>query len=173
MAQPGVTRPELDVYEDFQCPPCRAFEKASGGVIQQLADQGRLKVVYHPFTIFVAQPQQANSTRAWVASRCAPAQNWVAYHNALFASQPALTTVNGFPVTQLLQLGKKSGITDQAFTQCVSSQKDATQDASLSHTTLALGSGLDGLPTLKLNGTILTASPTSSTFRSQLIAAAP
>lgn len=95
MAQPGVSKPVLDVYEDFQCPPCRAFEKANGGVIQQLADLGKLKVVYHLFTIFSVQPQQANSTRAWAAARCVPAPDWVSYHNALFASQPALSKAAG------------------------------------------------------------------------------
>jgi len=40
MAQPGVTKPVLDVYEDFQCAQCRAFERSNGGVIQQLAGGG-------------------------------------------------------------------------------------------------------------------------------------
>jgi protein-disulfide isomerase len=169
MAQPGVTTPVLDVYEDFQCPPCRAFEKANGGVIQQLADQGKLKVVYYPFTIFSGQPQQANSTRAWAAARCAPAQNWVSYHNALFASQPALTKVNGFPLRLLAQLGKKAGIASPAFTRCVESQKYAKQDASLSGQIMS--SGPDGLPTLRLNGQLVTVDPMSSALRQQLISA--
>ena len=28
MARPGVKGPVLDIYEDFQCPTCRAFEKS-------------------------------------------------------------------------------------------------------------------------------------------------
>jgi hypothetical protein len=169
MAQPGVNGPVLDVYEDFQCPPCRAFEKANGGVIQQLAAAGKLKVVYYPFTIFSGQPQLANSTRAWAAAKCAPAADWVAYHNYLFAAQPALTTAGGFPVSQLVQLGQKAGITSQAFAGCVRSQRYAGLDSTVSNQVLT--NGPDGLPTLKLNGKLLTLSPTSSALRQKLISA--
>jgi len=169
MAQPGATKPVLDVYEDFQCPPCRAFEKANGGVIEQLADLGKIKVVYHPFTIFNAQPQQANSTRAWAAAKCAPAANWVSYHNALFASQPALPQDGGFPVSLLVRLGKSAGIDSSAFARCVESQKYAGQDGPLSNQILS--SGADGLPTLRLNGQLVTANPMSSALRQELISA--
>ena len=46
----------VDVYEDFQCPVCRTFEKGSGAAIQRLADEGKVKVVYYPFTVFASQP---------------------------------------------------------------------------------------------------------------------
>jgi protein-disulfide isomerase len=169
MAQPGVTKPVLDVYEDFQGPPCRAFEKANGGVIEQLAGLGKIKVVYHPFTIFNAQPQQANSTRAWAAARCAPAANWVSYHNALFASQPALSANGGFGVSLLVRLGQSAGIRSSAFARCVESQKYAPQDGPLSNQILS--NGADGLPTLRLNGQLLTVNPMSSALRQKLISA--
>jgi protein-disulfide isomerase len=170
MAQPGVTEPVLDVYEDFQCQPCREFEKANGGVIQQLADLGKIKVVYYPFTIFSDQPAQANSTRAWAAARCAPAAEWVSYHNALFARQPPQTKAGGFPVSQLLQLGKSAGISGTAFAHCVNSQQYAGMDAPVSNQILS-SSGPDGLPTLRLNGQLLTANPMSPALRLRLISA--
>lgn len=170
MGQPGVSRPVLDVYEDFQCPPCRAFEQANGGVIQQLAALGKIKVVYHLFTIFSRQPQLANSTRAWAAARCAPANKWVAFHNALFAGQPALTTAGGFPVGQLVQFGTSVGITSQGFISCVQSQRYAARDAAVS--SRVIGNGPDGLPTLRLNGQLLTVNPASTALRQKLISAA-
>jgi len=36
MARSGVTGPVIAIYEDFQCPACRAFEKSDGAVIQLL-----------------------------------------------------------------------------------------------------------------------------------------
>lgn len=170
MAQPGVSRPVLDVYEDFQCPPCRAFERANGGVIQQLAALGKIKVVYHLFTIFSRQPELSNSTRAWAAAKCAPAGKWVAYHNALFGGQPALTAAGGFPVGQLVQLGRNVGITSQGFASCVQSQRYAAQDPSVSGR--VIGNGPDGLPTLRLNGQLLTVSPTSAGLHRKLVSAA-
>jgi uncharacterized membrane protein YphA (DoxX/SURF4 family) len=95
MAQPGVTTPVLVIYEDYQCSICDEFELANGGPIQKLADQGRVKIVYHLFTIFVgSQPRQANSTRAWAAAECVPVGTWVKYHNLLYLDQPAETAEN-------------------------------------------------------------------------------
>src|SRR5215472_3443971 len=169
MAQPGITKPVLDVYEDFQCSVCRAFENASGAVIQQLADQGKLKVVYHPFTIFTGQPQQANSIRAWAAAKCAPANLWARYHNALYASQPAQTTVGGFPVSLLVRLGRDVGITGPGFAQCVRSQRYAVQNPPVSDQ--IINGGVNGMPTVKLDGRVLSANQTSSGLRRQILSA--
>jgi predicted DsbA family dithiol-disulfide isomerase len=163
MAQPGVVSPVIDVYQDFQCPQCRAFENANGGMIQRLAYRGKVKVVYYPFTIFSGQPEQANSVRAWAAARCAPPSRWAKYYNALYADQPAQTTVDGFSVSMLLRLGKRVGITSPAFAQCVRSQEYAVEDAPLSDQ--IMNGGVSRVPTLTLNGHVLHISPTSPGLR--------
>ena len=167
MAQPGVTSPVIDVYEDFQCPECRAFENTNGGMIQRLADRGKVKVVYYPFTIFSGQPEQANSVRAWAAARCAPPSRWAKYHNALYANQPAETAVDGFSVGMLVRLGKKVGVTSPAFVQCVRSQEYAVQNAPLSDQ--IVNGGVSRMPTLTLNGHVLHISPTSPGLRKQIL----
>jgi protein-disulfide isomerase len=170
MAQPGVSKPVLDVYEDFQCPMCRAFEKTDGALIQQLAEQGKVKVVYYPFTIFSSQPQLANSVRAWAAAKCAPPSRWVKYHNALYAAQPGQTTSGGFPVSQLVRLGKDVGITGPAFTQCVQSQQYAVQDAPLSDQ--IINAGVSTMPALTLDGKVLGNGLTPSALRKLILAQA-
>ncbi len=151
MAQPGVTRPVLNVYEDFQCPICDAFELANGGMLQQLAYQGHVKVIYHPFTIFLGtQPRQSNSTRAWAAAKCVPAGRWLSYHNLLYVDQPAETRVDGFPVSQLTAVGRQIGLTGPVFTRCVASQRYAPEIVGVSDRILQ--SGVDATPTVRLNG---------------------
>jgi protein-disulfide isomerase len=151
VARPGVASPVLDIYEDFQCPICRAFEEANGGTVQRLAAGGRVRVVYHPFTIFLGeQPQQANSVRAWAAASCVPARDWQQYHNLLYANQPAETTRGGFPVSQLLAIGARLGLASTPFTQCVSGQRYAAQAIPVSQQVIK--SGITGTPTVKLNG---------------------
>jgi protein-disulfide isomerase len=151
MVQPGVTKPVLQVYEDFQCPICDEFEMANGGTIEKLAFQGQVKVVYHPFTIFVgSQPRQANSTRAWAAAKCVPASSWVRYHSLLYANQPSETAENGFPIPQLLALGRRIRLTSSAFTQCVTSQQYAAQLVPLSNR--IVNGGVNATPTVRLNG---------------------
>jgi protein-disulfide isomerase len=169
MAQPGVNQPVLDVYEDFQCSTCRTFEQGSGAAIQRLADEGKVKVVYYPFTVFSSQPQRASSIRAWAAARCIPANIWARYHNSLYASQPAQTAADGFAVNLLVQLGRSVGVTSPSFAQCVQSQQYAVQDPPLSDQ--IMNSGVSSMLTLKLNGQVLDPRLTSSQLRQQIISA--
>lgn len=151
VAQPGVTTPVLVIYEDFQCPICDDFERTNGAMVQRLADQGRVKVVYRPFIIFLgSQPQQANSTRAWSAARCVPAADWLLYHNLLYANQPPETQSGGFPISQLLRLGARIGLSSAAFRGCVTSQRYASQAVSVSEGIIR--GGVNGTPTVTLNG---------------------
>ena len=150
-AQPGVKTPVLDVYEDFQCPVCDEFEKTNGASVQKLARQGQVRVIYHPFTIFLGeQPAQDNSVRAWAAAQCVPAGSWMRYHNLLYSNQPGERTKNGFPISLLLALGAKIGLTSASFTHCVSSQTYAPQAVPFSEQVIK--GGVDATPTVKLNG---------------------
>jgi protein-disulfide isomerase len=151
-AQPGVKTPVLDVYEDFQCPICDAFEKANGASVQKLARDGQVRVIYHPFTIFLGeQPAQDNSVRAWAAAQCVPAGSWMRYHNLLYSNQPDERARNGFPISLLLALGRKIGLTSTSFTHCVSAQTYAPQ--AVPHSEQIIKGGIDSTPTVKLNGT--------------------
>lgn len=170
MARPGATKPILNIYEDFQCSACRAFEKSDGAVIQQLADQGKVKVVYYPFTIFSGQPELANSVRAWAAAKCAPPGRWAKYHNALYANQPAQTTVGGFSVSELIRLGKDAGITSPTFAQCVRSQRYAAQDQPLSDQIINAGVSMSSMPALTLDGQALGSGLTPSALRKLILA---
>jgi protein-disulfide isomerase len=149
VAEPGVSRPVLDIYEDFTCPVCQSFESTSGSTLSDLAAQGKVKLVYRPFRLFDQEPQRSNSARAANAAACAPASGWVALHRLLFQSQPPEGTP-GFTPTELLSLGRQAGISDSGFAPCVMSQQKAS-DVEKS-TLAALNAGVKGTPTLKLNG---------------------
>src|SRR3954449_9661481 len=42
MAKPSAQAPKLEVFEDFQCPICNEFEKASGNTVKRLASEGKV-----------------------------------------------------------------------------------------------------------------------------------
>ncbi|MER6177830.1 thioredoxin domain-containing protein [Streptosporangium sp. NPDC001681] len=155
MARPGVEKPVLDVFEDFQCPACRALEETSGPTIKNLAAEGKAKVVYHPITIFQEQTNKgitrANSLRAASAIRCIPGgAPWIAFHDKLFKEQPS-ELVEGFKIPDLIAWGKDAGVTDPGFEACVTSQEKAP--AHIAYSTKVMESQkLTGTPTLKLNG---------------------
>ncbi|MFF5204503.1 thioredoxin domain-containing protein [Streptosporangium sp. NPDC000396] len=156
MAREGVEKPVLDVYEDFQCPACRLLEETSGATIKNLAAEGKVKVVYHPITIFPREMNKgitrANSLRAGAAVRCvAGGAPWIKYHDTLFAKQPS-ETVEGFKIEDLVAWGKDAGVTDPAFDKCVTSQEKSAAHAAYSTKTMAEVK-IKGTPTLHLNGT--------------------
>ncbi|WP_061300251.1 thioredoxin domain-containing protein [Herbidospora cretacea] len=151
MAQAGVTKPVLDVYEDFQCPACKALEESSGPTIKNLAAEGKAKVVFHPITIFSMEPTKSNSVRAGAASRCVTnGAQWPAFHDKLFAEQPS-ETVEGFSLTDLVAWGKEAGITSPDWEKCVTSQKYAQTQLTQSDKIIRTEK-IDGTPTIKLNG---------------------
>ncbi|TDD31804.1 hypothetical protein E1287_25065 [Actinomadura sp. KC06] len=149
MAQPRVTAPVLDLYEDFQCPACKLLEQRLGGTIKQLAAEGKAKVVYHPFQLFQQDPLMSNSRRAANAAACVPAERWVRYHDRLFAEQPPEGD-RGFSNEDLIDWGAEQGVADPAFAACVNgSQKiDLVDEASAQ----AGRAGVDSTPYLALNG---------------------
>lgn len=169
VAKAGVSSPVLDIYEDFQCPVCKSFESTSGATLSDLATQGKVKLVYRPFRLFEQEPLRSNSERAANAAACAPAENWVALHRLLFDSQPPEGS-DGFSAGQLITLGRQAGISDSSFSSCVGQrQKISEVDQS---TKSALASGVQGTPTLRLNGTDLSTSTVFSpeSLRSAILA---
>ncbi|TYB44716.1 DsbA family protein [Actinomadura chibensis] len=152
MAQNGVTKPELEIFEDFQCPICKQFEQSSGKTVLELAQQGKVKVVYRPFHLFGQQkdPVKINSLRSAEAALCVPADKWISYHDALFKFQPT-EGEKGFSPDDLVKWGKDIGVTDPNFEKCVrDGQKKSTVD---SMTKYALQDrGVDGTPTVFLDG---------------------
>ncbi|MDF5755978.1 thioredoxin domain-containing protein [Spongiactinospora sp. TRM90649] len=154
MAKAGVEAPVLHIYEDFQCPACQALEKTSGATVKNLAAEGKVKVVYHPITIFGAEPTRSNSLRAGAASRCAPGSQWLAYHDKLFEEQPS-ETVQGFALPDLASWGKDVGITDPAFEKCVTSQQHLRTQQDYSKKVLDSGVIKRGTPTVLLGDTEL------------------
>lgn len=152
MAKEGVTAPVLDIYEDFQCPACKALEQTSGATIKNLAAEGKVKVVFHPITIFQQEPTKGNSVRAGAASRCVPdGAQWLAFHDKLFEKQPD-ESVEGFKVEDLVAWGKEAGVTDGDFENCVTSQRHAQAQQDYSKKVLQSGVITQGTPTLVLNG---------------------
>ncbi|REE99759.1 DsbA family protein [Thermomonospora umbrina] len=120
MAEPGVTGPVLEIFEDFQCPACKAMEDATGDTVRRLAAEGRVKVVYRPFSLFrtAPEPTRGNSQRALNASFCAPADRWLAYHDRLFEEQGPENAV-GFENRDLVSWAEDVGIGGGAFASCV------------------------------------------------------
>ncbi|MFC4585591.1 DsbA family protein [Sphaerisporangium corydalis] len=152
MGKAGVEKPVLDIYEDYQCPACQAFEQTSSATVKNMAAAGQLKVVYHAVNIFSAEPAHGNTMRASSAARCVPdGAQWMAYHDRLFKEQPPETKA-GFAIADLVTWGKASGVTDPGFEACVTSQKEVQAQTAYSKKVFDSKVITQGTPTLRLNG---------------------
>lgn len=116
--------PTLELWEDFQCPGCKALENAVGAQIAELGSSGAVKLLYRPATFLDANSglKIANSSaRATAAWGCAiDAGKGIEYHSTIFANQP--TEGDGYSDESLLAFASDAGITGDAlttFTTCV------------------------------------------------------
>lgn len=147
-----MTKPLLEVFEDFQCPICQEMEKSSGKTIQKLATEGKVKVVYRPFHLFGGQqdPVKTNSLRSAAAALCVPADKWVSYHDALFEFNAAEGS-KGFAPKDLVRWGKEVGITDAGFDKCVTDMQKKPQVDTMTDYALKTRK-VEGTPTVFLDG---------------------
>ncbi|MGW2313599.1 DsbA family protein, partial [Actinomadura luteofluorescens] len=163
MARPGVTAPVVDIYEDFACPPCGAFDRRHDPMLKQLAVEGRAKVVFHPMLIFgeATQPAHDNSLRAAAALRCVTdGAHWLSYQDALYAHQPANESATGYLTRDLLSYAEPLGLTSDDFTSCVKSQRHAASVKTVSQGYVS--SGIQGTPSVRVNGRTLAQSDTGT-----------
>jgi protein-disulfide isomerase len=153
MSRPGVTAPVVDIYEDFACPPCGAFDSKHDPMLKQLVVEGRAKVVFHPMVVFgeSTQPAHDNSLRAASALRCVgDGAHWLSYQDALYANQPKSESSTGYTTDQLLSLAEPLGLTGDDFTSCVKSRRYASSVKTVSQGYIS--SGIQGTPTVRVNG---------------------
>lgn len=163
MSRPGVVAPVVDIYEDFACPPCGAFDQKHDPMLKQLVVEGRAKVVFHPMVIFgeSLQPAHDNSLRAAAALRCVgDGAHWLSYQDALYEHQPENEETTGYTTDELLSLAEPLGLTGDDFTSCVKSQRYAGSVKTVSRGYIS--SGIQGTPSVRVNGRTLGSSETDS-----------
>jgi protein-disulfide isomerase len=114
----------LDVYEDFLCPACRAFEETYGSDISKQIADGTLQVRYHmlPMLNEKSDPPGYSMDSANAGLCAADADVFPAFHESLFADQPEEGS-RGWDDQQLAKLGTDLGVKSADFTTCVTSGK--------------------------------------------------
>ncbi len=153
----GVTlvagAPTVDIYEDFQCPVCGQFESQLGSTVEQLARDGKIKLVYHVLTFLDGNLGNDSSSRAAEAALCAgDAGKFLDYHNQVYANQPA-TEGAGWTDTQLTSFATSAGISGASLTtwqQCTANKKYDGYLAAVEKQSAA--AGVTGTPTVFIGG---------------------
>ena len=145
--------PILTIWEDFQCPACDAVEKANGAGIEQLADEGKVQLIWRPTTFLDKNLGNDSSERAVAAWGCAiDAGKAREYHIAVFDNQPEVEGT-GYSDNDLIRIAGESGITGadlDTFTTCFTDRTYLPWAANSSAVFYA--SGVPGTPFALLNG---------------------
>lgn len=150
-AKEGV--PVLAIWEDFQCPACKAVEEANGEGIRKLGESGAVQVVWRPTAFLDANLGNDSSSRAIAAFGCAVDAGKAAdFHDVVFANQPEKEG-EGYTDEQLLQFGTDIGITGADFTKYTSCYESRTYLPWAANSTTAFyGASVPGTPYATLNG---------------------
>lgn len=144
----------LEIYFDYMCPACGQFEAANGDDIERLVEAGDVKVELRPISFL---DRTSNGTRystrsanavATVAD-AAPERVWP-FHAALYESQPEEGT-DGLSDDQVADIAEEAGVPadviarfdDLEFEGWVA---DVTQEA--------FDAGVEGTPTVKIDGEV-------------------
>jgi protein-disulfide isomerase len=147
---------KLEVYADYMCPYCGRFERANGAEIDRLVGDGTALLHLHPLAFLDEMSDGTRySTRAANAAATvydrAP-DRILAFNSALFANQPP-EGGTGLSDDQIAALASQAGVPqavvdvfdDRIFEPWVAASTQAAFDA-----------GLEGTPTVKINGTLFT-----------------
>jgi protein-disulfide isomerase len=139
----------IDLYLDFQCPACQAYEQQVGDTLDQLMDTGAARVVYHPVAYLDRYSSTQYSSRSSAASGCAAeAGVFPQFAELLFANQPP-EGGDGLSQEQLLALGQQAGA-GPGFAECVAEDRYAEWTDTI--TEAASRAGVTATPTVLVNG---------------------
>jgi protein-disulfide isomerase len=146
----------VDVYEDFQCPVCKAFEDSTGATLAQLVDDGTVQLRYHGMAFLDTSANDQYSTRALNAAAVvvdsAGSEAFQAFHDLLFANQPD-EGGSGLTDDQLIEYATQAGASGAAVEQDI---RDLTYgDWVATVTDQASQDGVTGTPTVMVDGSPL------------------
>jgi protein-disulfide isomerase len=142
----------IDVFEDFQCPACKAFtESIEPLVIDNLVTPGKARYTFHQYS-FIDGPGAGNggeSDDAANASMCANEQGkfWE-MHATLYANSEE--NQGAFRSNRLQAMAQNIGLDMNAFNSCFNANKykaDIQADFDLGQKM-----GVSGTPTVFVNG---------------------
>jgi protein-disulfide isomerase len=140
---------KVDVYVDYQCPPCATFEAATESALAGYVSSNRITLAIHPVAFIDDRSKNRYSTRAAAAMACAyEGGKTLELHGHLLRNQPPEDTA-GPTDEQLAATGETPGL-GAGFRQCVIKGDKVTwvRDA----TAAAQSAGVASVPAASVNG---------------------
>lgn len=140
---PAQAPVEIIIFEDYQCPFCKAFTQETLPLLKQnYVDSQKAKIVIRDYPVVEKHPEAMISA---LALGCAlEQQKYWQYHDIVFENQQQLTHDHLIHYAKILQLN------EEMFTDCLETEQfreEIYKDISDAH-----NAGVRGTPTLFVNG---------------------
>jgi protein-disulfide isomerase len=167
---PASAPHQVVVYEDFLCPFCGEFEKASHEELAQLADQGKVQIEYRPIVFLSrAGPYSARSTLIWWLVREKYGDDVAKkFHDLLFANQPS--EQGPFPTRDdLYALAAQAGANADELKTAIESNEGVDEVAAATNEATSLK--IKSTPTIVLDGKPFTNGASVDDLASNLVKA--
>ncbi len=151
--EPATDAVKVVIYEDLQCPVCRAFEQANGAFLDAAVKSGDIEIEYRLLTFLDRASPNAYSSRAGSAALCAfesgGGEAYKKVASMLWATQPAENT-EGPENPALLQTLETAGVKGAAVEKCITKEKFVPwlEEA----TSASRDAKVNGTPTVRING---------------------
>ena len=138
----------VDVYMDYQCPPCSTFELRTAGALEEYLAADRVTLRIHPVAFVDDRSKNNYATRAAAAVACAyESGRLLEFHSHLLRNQPAEDTF-GPTDEQFVSTGRDLGLDDE-FGRCVTERR--LVDWVARATSAAEARGVESVPAVYVN----------------------
>lgn len=168
---PGSSTVAIEVYQDYLCPACQAFDKANAEQLQTLVEAGAATLEIHPIGMLANQSAGTKySLRSQAAAACvanySPDTFWKV-NQAFYANQPQEGTpgLNDDEITALIDAQKPKDqskidkcIKDKTFMPWATQATDYALAGPMSEAAKQSGAAGVGTPTILVNGKVYTGS---------------
>ncbi|MFN3708735.1 DsbA family protein [Microcella sp.] len=147
--EPGIVA--VNIWVDYLCPACGAFEAANADTLRFLIESGSATVTFHPIAILSNQgaSQRAANAAACVADR-AP-NSFFDFNELLLTSQPGDGT--GWSDEQLVDYAASVGAGSSAVAECITSGEFSSWVTAATNRALAGPLPLEGTDLASIQGT--------------------
>jgi protein-disulfide isomerase len=149
--------PEVGIWQDFQCPGCRAFEETYDKYLAKAIKAKKVKVSYYPLSFLGPESVLLANSAACAADE----GKYLPYQSYLYRNQ--VTENSGhWDVKEVLNAGKAVGISSDTFKTCVNKSSKSTFIKAVS----AFGnvSKIDRTPSVTVNGKLIPAADLKKTI---------
>ncbi|MGE5819778.1 MAG: DsbA family protein [Deltaproteobacteria bacterium] len=111
-------------YSDFECPFCKQFHATAKQLIESYG--GKVNWVYRHFPLPIHNPgAQKQAEASECVNQLGGNEAFWKFADAIYARTKS--NGNGFPLTQLVPLGKEIGLDEKQFKECYDSGKQASR----------------------------------------------